>query len=327
MKRIAGYLAILALSLTIGAGDVAAAPSFENSKCWFPVTSDAPARCGYLLVPEERGKRTSRTLRLPVVIFEGSESAGGPKAEPILILNGGPGGKFYFANKNSRAFWTQMAKTLQVPASRDVILFSQRGTDNARAKLSECPVFNDPTIFLGASKVPGGETDMKVNFLKAFKECRAMLVKSGYPFHAYSTMASVADIGDLRSTLGLSKLAVYGVSYGAKLAVELARHQPRGLTRLVLDSPLPAEGNRMFHQVENLVGAMRQLSVICKEIRTCLAGADMEKDLAFLLKKLGNRPREIRLNTNIFQRDSQIYYVMLDPTILLDALFQSFYFQ
>ena len=316
----------LAGTLLMPAGALAA--DFEASRCWTEMNSKLKIHCGYLLVLEERSDPASRLLRLPVVIFRGREPDAGPggKPEPILILNGGPGGRNWVHSRNFLPLWRPFVKALQVPASRDVILFSQRGTDNSQANLVECPVFSEPEYYLGTSKRRGRQTDWRAKLVNGIEACRKALEAAGYPLAAYSSQANIEDVKDLRSALGLDRLAIYGVSYGSRLAVEVARHAGAGLTRLILDSPSPPEGDYTFRQVENLLAAIHQLEDICGRHRPCRRYRFVENNLMKLIKRLDKRPREIRIRSQVGNGKARALYLKVDSAVLVDILFFSFYF-
>jgi pimeloyl-ACP methyl ester carboxylesterase len=301
---------------------------FYSTPCWSEVKGRLETRCGYLLVSEQRSDPASRLLRLPVVIFNGREPAavGLEKSEPILILNGGPGGSNWVYNGGFLTLWEPFVDALQVPASRDVILFSQRGTDNTKAMPAQCPVFTEPEYFMGASRRPGQQTDWRANVTKGISECREALESAGYPFAAYSSRANIEDIKELRAALGLGKLAVYGVSYGARLTLELARHAGAGLTRLVLDSPSPPDGDFSFRQIENLLTAMRQLEEICGNYESCRPHKRIESNFRRLAKRLDTKPREIRIRSQVTDGSARSLYLNVDSPVLVDILFFSFYF-
>jgi pimeloyl-ACP methyl ester carboxylesterase len=57
----------------------------------------------------------------------------------------------------------------------------------------------------------------------------------------YSTAAHAEDFEAVRQSLGVDKVALYGVSYGTKLAMAYALAHPDHVSRLLLDSVLPPE--------------------------------------------------------------------------------------
>src|SRR4051812_40163945 len=95
-------------------------PRFEKADCKFDVPAGRSVQCGYLIVPEDRSAPGKRTIRLHVGIFKaGAKSA----ADPIVFLDGGPGGHSLEAMTKVRA----LEFFDQVTAGRDLILFDQRG--------------------------------------------------------------------------------------------------------------------------------------------------------------------------------------------------------
>ena len=57
----------------------------------------------------------------------------------------------------------------------------------------------------------------------------------------YSTAEHAEDLDAVRQALGFDKIALYGVSYGTKLAMAYALAHPSHVERLLLDSVLPPE--------------------------------------------------------------------------------------
>ena len=72
-------------------------PGFHARDCWFPTGITGGARCGFLVVKENRSDPESRTIRLPVVVFEAQSHV--PQKEPILYLTGGPGAAAYLSEQ------------------------------------------------------------------------------------------------------------------------------------------------------------------------------------------------------------------------------------
>src|SRR5439155_16644585 len=57
----------------------------------------------------------------------------------------------------------------------------------------------------------------------------------------YSTGTHAEDLESVRQALGFDKVALFGVSYGTKLALAYALAHPDHVERLLLDSVLPPE--------------------------------------------------------------------------------------
>src|SRR5215471_9828932 len=68
---------------------LAPAARFTESSCPFRVPAQLHITCGYLSVPEDRGARGGRAIRLAVAI---AHTARVPQqADPVVYLAGGPG--------------------------------------------------------------------------------------------------------------------------------------------------------------------------------------------------------------------------------------------
>lgn len=106
-----------------------------ETPCWNPNVAGVPQadlgpefRCGYLTVPENRSKPDGKTIKVGVAIAKAASAT--PQKEPLLYLNGGPGG----TSIASAATWVKGGMT----ADRDVIFIDQRGAYHAEPFLS-CP--------------------------------------------------------------------------------------------------------------------------------------------------------------------------------------------
>ena len=65
--------------------------------------------------------------------------------------------------------------------------------------------------------------------------------RSAPPRDFYSTAEHAEDLEAVRQSLGVDKIALFGVSYGTKLALAYALAHPDHVERLLLDSVLPPE--------------------------------------------------------------------------------------
>src|SRR4029453_15880085 len=63
---------------------------FVEKPCNFTRASARPVTCGVVPVPEARGGSSTRTVELAVVIIKSASPT--PAADPLLFLQGGPGG-------------------------------------------------------------------------------------------------------------------------------------------------------------------------------------------------------------------------------------------
>lgn len=168
----------------------------------------SPLLCGSVTVPLDRTGAVAGTVRLHVERL----AARRPTAPPLFFLSGGPG---QAGDDATTALAQLLAPALQ---HRDLVVFDQRGTGLSGAL--DCPALEraDPDH-------PGG----------APAACAAAL---GRRRSLYTTADSVADIDAVRASLGYDRLALFGVSYGTKVALAYARAYPSHLERLIIDSVL-----------------------------------------------------------------------------------------
>jgi pimeloyl-ACP methyl ester carboxylesterase len=208
-------------------------PRFEPAACPtkpFPTTLPADARCGFLIVPENRAEPSGRTLRLTVGIVPAASKT--PEPDPIVYLAGGPGG-FPLGEAQSLidAGFTR---------DRDLILMSQRGTLYAPPEPAPtCPEL-DRAATRGLGLPLDGARCRRLN-VAAARACYQRLAATGTDLDAYDTTENAADFADLRVALGIAEWNVFGVSYGTNLAMTLMRQHPQGIRSVTLHSVEPPE--------------------------------------------------------------------------------------
>lgn len=258
-------------------------PRFEPRACPFPIPDGREARCGDLVVAENRADPDSRTIRLPVVVKR--STAAEPAPDPIVFLVGGPG---VSALGPMRGGW-------HVPYMdrRDYIVVAQRGTAGADPAL-ECPEV-DRALIDAARRDQGIEAATRAE-VAAARACRDRLRSEGVDLATYTSAESAADLADLRRVLGYARWNLYGISYGTRLALEAARADPGGVRSLLLDSVLPLDAEYDETSVEEQVKALHRLFVACAGEPACAAAyPDLEGRFWRLAARLGERPLEVRV--------------------------------
>ena len=189
-------------------------PRFERGECLIPQPPDVTLECGYVIVEESREQPNGRNVRLPVAVFRAQQSLADL---PIVMLQGGPG------SNTLRSLLPQKAAEWAVAFGREVVLYDQRGTG-----LSEPPLC--PEVVQSQRGRPREQLAY---------ECRASLRREGVDSSAYNTDQSAMDAIDVRRALGYDSWFVYGVSYGSRLALHVARRDEDAVRGLVLTSPFP----------------------------------------------------------------------------------------
>ena len=207
----------------------ASAPSFVAGPCPAPpqpIAELKQARCGRLIVPEDRMRSGGRTISLAVAMVAAASSA--PKSDPIVWLAGGPG--------DDAITEIPMALAGKLNANRDVIFMSQRGTYTAQPRLTCEPVdrWGAKTLDMPYDSAAAGQA-----YAAATRACRREVEAKTADLGAYNTLESADDLDDLRAALHLAKWNVYGISYGTDLALTYLREHPAGIRSVAIDGVFP----------------------------------------------------------------------------------------
>jgi pimeloyl-ACP methyl ester carboxylesterase len=183
-----------------------------------------------------------------------------PGQGALFVLAGGPG-------QSATESFNGDALGVVSPAfrHRDLIVFDQRGT--GRSGLLRCRALERSNLF-DAGRAAG--------------ICAGRL--GARRFH-YTSRDSVEDIETLRLALGLDKIAIYGTSYGVKVALGYALTYPDHVERLVLDSVLEANGPDPFYR-PTLEAVPRVLRSLCRSGCSSFT-SDPLRDLTRLVRRIG----------------------------------------
>jgi pimeloyl-ACP methyl ester carboxylesterase len=237
--------------------------------------------CATLRVPIDHKGRVRGHLQLQVAT---SNNVRAPKGV-LLFLAGGPG-------QAAVPFADRIAKT-RLPELVDdyrFVLVDQRGT-------GEFGALNCPQL-----QAQVGSSDIAVPTPGAIAECAGLL---GATAPLYSTDQTVADLEALRQALGVRKMSLNGVSYGAFVAERYALAHPTHVNRIVLDSVVP----HFLTSAESLylAGLRAQARVLRSACATPACGFDPAEDLASVV-----RQRSAADGVKLF--DLLVNYEFVDPT-------------
>lgn len=269
--------AALALLLGVFAGDASAA---------IPWAGCTPAgyQCAKVDVPLDRSGAVPGTVSLNV---KRVPAATNPDNVAVVPLAGGPGQS---AVPLSETFAQVLKPAI---ATRDLLVFDQRGTGQSGAL--SC---NALSANLSVTKISGG--------------CAAEL-GAGRGF--YRTPDSVADIEALRVAGGYSKLVLFGVSYGTKVAEQYAAQYPQNVEALVLDSVVTPDGPDPFSR-STLSAMPRVLKELCAGSACKGATDSVTRDLS----KLAAMLRKKSLKTKVVLSTARKVTVHLTQSDLLQIL-------
>lgn len=205
-----------------------------KKNCWFDVPWPRTITCGDLHTPINSG-----SFILPVVIIQ--DDSANHQPDPLVYLAGGPGAssRLHAEGINEWLNWMTYANL-----GRDLILMDPRGTGRASPQL-QCAAFNRFNQALLRLHLPLVE-ELEQSF-RITKRCFEQLAETKTPIKTeyFGSVQSAADVRGLIAQLDYTHWNVLGVSYGTRLALEIARQeitapQPARLRSMVLDSVYPA---------------------------------------------------------------------------------------
>ncbi len=265
-------------------------PKIEICKCQFKADSSLKTKCGYLLVPENRTKYKSNTIKLPFIIVEGSNP--NKKKDPVLFTTGGPGGSSIESVSSIHYF--------SLIKERDFIAFEQRGTKYAQPCL-ECPEVTDA---IKRSYLESSAKSKLVN--EAVVKCRKRLLGNGIDLTGYNTAESTDDINDLINALQLDSVNLIGMSYSGGLMSNVLRKYPQKIRSLVLDSPLPLSVNIDEDELANLNEASHEIFEDLEKESSDNIG--LEKKWKDYLLSIENKTFETKLMYKSSTKETKIHY-------------------
>ncbi len=261
----------LRLTLTVVAllvGALVSAQDYRETSCprllILGETEGDTVTCGFLSVPESRSRENSPTVELAVMVLHARSST--PLADPLLFLQGGPGGAALSTAELWRAsVWRD---------TRDIVLFDQRGTGYSRPNL-KCP-------------------ELYQDLYAGLDTCRARLARAGVDLRAYNSRENAADVEALRQALGVEAWNLYGVSYGTRLALTVLRDHPIGVRSVVLDSTYPPQVRRFAEFGANFERALNQVFTTCAADAACTAAfPDLKRKFSTRISVANGIPFEL----------------------------------
>jgi pimeloyl-ACP methyl ester carboxylesterase len=252
-------------------------------------------QCRTVTVPLDRSGNVPGTIALHVGIVRTRRATGAP----IVALAGGPG-------QASVPFTADFADELGANAvRRDVVTLDTRGT--GWSGLVRCRAYE--------RAFEGSETASATSCARELG-----------PTHAFYTSADVAaDIDAVRRRLRVPKIALYGVSYGTRVALEYARRYPEHTDRVILDSPLENGGSDPF--------SLATIEAIPRVLhRVCDYGCGGSKHPVADLRTLAARLRQAPLRRWVSDGRSRVMleitaddlYTLLVTTDLFVPLMQAY---
>jgi len=234
---------------------------FIKTTCWFDADWTTTITCGELQTPEQ--------FRLAVVILH--NDAEQYRADPIVYLQGGPGASARLHTDGVKSWlnWMRYSNT-----ARDLILIDTRGTGRSKPALvcSEYNQFNQQllrkNIALGDELAQG--YDVAAQCFASSAQANPQL-----DYRNFSTQKSAQDVRALMAQLDYQEWNILGVSYGTRLALEIALQEQQApqavkLKAMVLDSVYPAGFGGVQTWPQVLDEGMQQFFNGCSAQQECI---------------------------------------------------------
>jgi pimeloyl-ACP methyl ester carboxylesterase len=195
--------------------------------------------CARLAVPLDRsGAVPGRVSLLVKRLRAQRRPRRGSARRAVFALAGGPG------QSATAAFdGDALGQLFGAYRGRDLIVFDQRGT--GRSGLLRCRRLE------------------RANLLDAGPAAADCASRLGPRRAFYTTRDSVEDIEAIRQQLGVQRIALFGTSYGTKLALAYALRYPGNVERMVLDSMVEAEGPDALY-LDSFPAIPRALHALCR---------------------------------------------------------------
>ena len=239
----------MAAALTAAAGLLQPASAARRSACATGLT------CTTVSVPLDRSGRVPGTVALHVEVLPTDRT---PPRGTIFLVAGGPGQgsakTFDLGNSTSAKFFRA------VFPGYTLVAFDNRGTGSSG--LLECSNADDAT---GCASSIGTARDY------------------------YATADHVEDLEAVRQAVGVDRVAIYGVSYGTKLALAYASAHPEHVERLLLDSVVPLDRPGAF-PTDELRAMPATLAAYCPRTTCRAATPDFSGDVVALANALATKP-------------------------------------
>jgi pimeloyl-ACP methyl ester carboxylesterase len=232
------------------------------------------AECGHVAVPENRGASSGRQLQLFVARIP-ALSRRQPK-EPLFILAGGPG-------LGATTFYTSAAAAFaRIRRDHDIVVVDQRGTGQSHPLNCD---FDEQKLWDAA------EDDTR----RVMRECRLRL-EQHHDLTQYTTSVAVKDLDAVRQALGYPRIAMYGSSYGTRVAQHYARRYPQHTHALILDGIVPPTRILGPSTPLDAEAALQRIFARCRADAACKQQfTDPEADYNMLRAKLAAAPVRVAL--------------------------------
>lgn len=204
----------------------------------------------------------------------------GTANEALFLLAGGPG-QASTSLVGAATSWLR-----PVLDTMDIVLVDQRGTGDSGPLQCESDIVAVPAHAFGHVLNPD-----ETRACRAALEVRADLTQ-------YTTDAAVADLEEVRRALGYDRIAMYGGSYGTRLAQAYVRRHPSTTKAVVLDGVVPFDVPPQLGFARSLQQSVDRVLESCRTTNPCRdAYPNLTQDFQALLARLDRGPVSARVRS------------------------------
>lgn len=263
---------------------------FNGEPCSFELLPGRGALCGRMTVPEDYSAPDGRKVSFPVVMFRPAEVT---QRHPIVLLGGGgPGVSIGLGAGVINTWWGTFEQTF-LSRGYELLLVDVRGVGSSEPNLS-CPEIAAaaPAIL---SKVHSHRAELDA-WREVTLRCFERLRSTGIDLAQYHSLTSAKDVESLRQALGYDQWTLFGISYGAQIAIASMKAFPKSARSVILDSPsLPNVNDATLPDIYQ--AAFDRLFAACDTDARCAARfPNLGMRLANVLTQLDNQPLSLRVS-------------------------------
>lgn len=244
--------------------------NLEDCALTSPGGDQVEARCGALMVPEDRSNPKGRQIELHIAVIPAIKRK--PEPDALFLLAGGPG------QSAIEAFPATISLMFPIHQDRDIVLVDQRGTGKSnplRCLSPEEESLNDDEV------------------IDKLKACPKTLDAD---LRFYTTEIAMTDLDEVREALGYETINLYGASYGTRAALTYLRLFPGRVRTLTLDAVVDPGFVMFMDAATDGQRALDEFFARCDEDQACHSTFPALRDeFQALLNRLESSPKEITI--------------------------------
>ena len=239
----------------------------EPVTCWLPTPDVAPKTLCFRMYVPENYDNPDKLINFPVVRLSNKFAEGKSLLTPVLHLGGGGPGNPMGFNPDRVGWWIwYLYQHMSLDSNRDLYLIDPRGVGYAEPSLSceeYIPAFLDvidQNLSLEEDIAWSDEAD---------RECVERFREQNIDLSGYNSLAVARDIELVRQAFELEKWNLYGISYGSRYALTIAREYPQTVESMVLDGAVFPNITYMQNYARDFSSAFENLFSECEENQRC----------------------------------------------------------